>query len=748
MSRDKSRKKHSKIERDDESINCCQLDVHKALIKERNYPKREPKDLNLHGKRSCTDVFCLFIFVGAVIGWLGVSAFVFKNGGPEKALAPVDSHHRRCGFDAGVEDRPYLFYFDITKCLPPRKNLFFCDTPQVCVKECPKTSFSSSYYLETLEPFWSIKEKLICVEDFDKHIQINSYGDVRNAIEGGYCADWYMESEPIFRHCLPRQMSALDSNSLARVRLPEGPNVELNGVKATLLRSAANEIKNADGFFQRMAENLLEEWKKIVLFVCLATFLSFVFIVIMRWISGIIIWASIIGLIALLCFTSFYTWKKFNEVKEQETVLDSSKILLFASLRIDTSQLKDDILMHKYTWLAFFILSLMALLLIVVILLFLRNRITLAIQLIKEGSKAVSYAWTSLIFPPFPWVIQLAIFVQAACIFCFLIGEKIPIYRVTGINGTDCTCSNGYKEGDICNMETFKAMCFNSYGETCTTAQCIYSADEAENYTIYLHLFNIFMLLWSEYFVSGFTQMSLAMTFAVYYWTASKRKLPFCIVGKNTYRVIRYHLGTIAFGSFLLALLNWLRLLIEASYRYINKGNSSVTKCLKCCCGCILACLHKILRILTKNAYIMCAMKGTNYCISAQHAFTLIIKNILRASILDGVTSFLFFIMKLLITGIVGVLAFYCFSNSTPDLRNPNETDISFEYYFFPIIVTCLATYFVASLFFGVYATAVDTIFLCALEDLDRNTGLPDKPYAMSKGLIRIFQVKNKRRGS
>lgn len=148
---------------------------------------------------------------------------VFKNGGPERALAPLDSDHRRCGFDNGVEDRPYLFYFDITKCLRPRKNLFFCDTPQVisllinrrqkiheafsdmgtstdyfqvCVSECPKTNFSSYYYLQNHESFRSIKAKLICLQDFNKDLQINSYGDVRNAIEGGYCADWYMESEP------------------------------------------------------------------------------------------------------------------------------------------------------------------------------------------------------------------------------------------------------------------------------------------------------------------------------------------------------------------------------------------------------------------------------------------------------------------------------------------------------------------------------------------------------------------------
>ena len=42
------------------------------------------------------------------------------------------------------------------------------------------------------------------------------------------------------------------------------------------------------------------------------------------------------------------------------------------------------------------------------------------------------------------------------------------------------------------------------------------------------------------------------------------------------------------------------------------------------------------------------------------------------------------------------------------------------------------------SAFFGVYSMAVDTIFLCFLEDLERNNG-EDRPYLMSKDLKRIL---------
>ena len=43
------------------------------------------------------------------------------------------------------------------------------------------------------------------------------------------------------------------------------------------------------------------------------------------------------------------------------------------------------------------------------------------------------------------------------------------------------------------------------------------------------------------------------------------------------------------------------------------------------------------------------------------------------------------------------------------------------------------------SSFFGVYAMAVDTLFLCFLEDLERNDGSTQKRFYMSKSLKKIL---------
>ena len=54
-------------------------------------------------------------------------------------------------------------------------------------------------------------------------------------------------------------------------------------------------------------------------------------------------------------------------------------------------------------------------------------------------------------------------------------------------------------------------------------------------------------------------------------------------------------------------------------------------------------------------------------------------------------------------------------------------------------MIFIIKTFSHLSSFFGVYAMAVDTLFLCFLEDLERNDGSRQRPYYMSSGLKKIL---------
>lgn len=167
-------------------------------------------------------------------------------------------------------------------------------------------------------------------------------------------------------------------------------------------------------------------------------------------------------------------------------------------------------------------------------------------------------------------------------------------------------------------------------------------------------------------------------------------------------------MGTVVFGSLVITICRIIRVALEFVEDKLKKYDNEVTKCMLCCCKCFFWCLEKFLRFLNKNAYIMCAIHGKSFCRSARDAFNLLMRNFLRVVALDKVTEFLFFLTKVLITFGMGAITYLYFSN--------DRFGVQLHYVQVPVVIVMLGTYLIASVFFGVYSMAVDTLFMCFCE--------------------------------
>merc|ERR1719334_13650 len=240
--------------------------------------------------------------------------------------------------------------------------------------------------------------------------------------------------------------------------------------------------------------------------------------------------------------------------------------------------------------------------------------------------------------------------------------------------------------------------------------------------------------------------MVLAGAFASWYWTFDKDDTPSLPLLSSIGRALRYHLGTLAFGSLIIAIIRMIRIMIEYVENKLKEYHQEnpLVKCCLCFCKCCFWCLEKFMKYINRNAYIMTAVYGGNFCSSAKDAFSLLMRNFLRVFILDNVCDFLLLLGKLVIVGSVGCLSFFVFSGELGGERVQDELP-PMNYYFVPVIIITLGAYFIADVFFGVYEMAVDTLFLCFLEDIERNDGSAEKPYYMSKDLRKILDVKNEK---
>ena len=307
-----------------------------------------------------------------------------------------------------------------------------------------------------------------------------------------------------------------------------------------------------------------------------------------------------------------------------------------------------------------------------------------------------------------------------------------------------------FETGDTCDMAIF------ANNTKCPEAQCLfykYGPRLSDSWLqvpakfhppIFQHsllnpfqFLNFFGLFWLLFFIEAMEEMVMAGAFSGWYWTRDKTgDIPNGGLMASLSRTCRFHLGTLAFGSLVLSIVRMIRVLleyVEEKLKQYELEDNYAVKCVMCCCKCCMWCLEKFIRYMNRNAYIMTAVYGYNFCKAGSKSFMLLTKNFVRAGTLDKVTDFILFIGKLIVVSIVALVTFSAFSNSD---TNPLEMELNYR--FVPMVVIILATYAIASSFFSVYSMAVDTIFLCFLEDLDKH---PGGPYFMSEDLKQILEL-------
>lgn len=201
---------------------------------------------------------------------------------------------------------------------------------------------------------------------------------------------------------------------------------------------------------------------------------------------------------------------------------------------------------------------------------------------------------------------------------------------------------------------------------------------------IYLKIYNFIAFLWTQFFISGVIQMTVAGTFTTWYWTFKKTEMPPLPLRAAFKTAIRYHLGTIALGSLTINIFLVPRLILSIC--------SSKISCFRHC----VSYLEKFLRQFDRIAYVMCARHGKPLCPSGSSAYELILPNFVHYFSLNLMADIFFGMSKLLL--IIGTAVVVYFSFEEPDIH----------VYWFGIA----AAYFIISSFFSVYSMAADALTL------------------------------------
>lgn len=250
-----------------------------------------------------------------------------------------------------------------------------------------------------------------------------------------------------------------------------------------------------------------------------------------------------------------------------------------------------------------------------------RHRIALAISIVRESAKALTAMPLLCFFP---------------LIYSLLFAGVTALWMVYSI---------------------YLASAGNEVTVTDPITSISYVHMEYDDNSRWAMLYLLFCWLWLVGFLEAFGQLTAAHAVLVWYFSKAQNAaetkgevvlfspLPSSRTGadddtssragKNRNRVAsswqvvrsagvccRYHLGTAAMGSFLVALVQTARILLEYIQYQLKLKRNVLVRAVLCCISCCLWCLEKCLKFLTKHAYIQSALFGTPFCSSARRAFS------------------------------------------------------------------------------------------------------------------------------
>lgn len=410
----------------------------------------------------------------------------------------------------------------------------------------------------------------------------------------------------------------------------------------------------------------------IILALCgISMVLSFIMVVLIHLVAQVIVWVIyIVSVLGSIAGTAVLWWTWCMKKK----ALDSKP----AEMQLEADQ------RNVTAFLVFSIVATVFTVILLLVILVMRKRVAFAIELFGQAGKAIRAMPLLLLQPFWTFILLIVFFVYITIVYIAISATGYPLV----------TEPNGY---------------------------ITYDPPQPVRYMWWYHTIGF---IWTAEFILACHQFVIAACVVDWYFTRDKDSFSSPIL-RSTGRLIRYHIGSMVFGSFIILLVKLPRAILMYIHYKLKDSQNPVGQCILKCLICCLWCLEKFLKFLNEHAYIVIAIEGDGFCSSAAKAFTVLLSNVLRVAAINCVGAFVLFLGKLMVVAITAIIGVAIMGSMT-----------QLMFYAVPVVVACIFSYILAGTMFSVYEMAIDTLLLCFCEDSRVNDGSPDKPYFMDRSLL------------
>lgn len=524
------------------------------------------------------------------------------------------------------------------------------------------------------------------------------------------CIPWSDKNETVALSCTDANGNdvAIDSND-CRTILQETNSVQR---KPKIELPIVEQLQGFATTAGMMVNDVSLTWRLIIgIGGGVAVFAGFTWLFLMKMFAGIVVWATIIALICMELVGTFtlamksgiLTMNDLNKAAELACEKDPNACFDPAETAAQLEQQGGTSAADKknleYAFYAVAGITVATILIVIVK----RKAIQIAVGIIKEASDAIKKMPLLIAFPLLPFTIIMVVFgyfvVGAAFIYTSdnvsfddlsdTLGDvgnatsgfadaaldaagvnatalqeqaaaaqaaaRAELDAQAAANGVNLTSLAEQAQAELDRQAAAAAAAAaahrNATGNSTADAAvaALLSGNLAQKAMLAYHLFGF---LWTNQLLMAVTMMTIAGAVCSWYWVLDKDDMQRLPIISALWRTFRYSIGSCAFGGLIIAFVQFLRYVlayIDSKTQKLQDKNKFF-KILMKVLACILWCFEKVVKFISKNAYIMVAMKGYSFCKAAKKSFMLVLANLAQIAMVSIISAYLILMGKLAIT--------------------------------------------------------------------------------------------------
>ena len=610
------------------------------------------------GDRHCTDCCMLLIFLIFLCGMFALFFYALTISNPKYLYIPTDYRNLLCGYnnkelDVNNSDHfPDLTNYPYLFWTRPGKKGY---VRSYCVKECP----SSGQFYDVFQQ--NLKDNYTGSSTMGE--ECNDSPNTTRTVRG-YDIPFVSDEESVKYYCGYNTTMFID-----RCMPNFGAFSETSQAVSDFMETFSSNFTDMVGTntLVTAVNDLLRTYPYIAISVAATLVVSFIWVLLIRYTAACFVWITVLLALAASIVLTYLCWgQKENKWSNVNTAEAYTFGLYDADLNHDVFNI-------------LYIICVVWDCILFILIIGLFGRIKKSIAIIKIVSRVFSECKTLFIFPIIVYIIMFIWWIYVVAVAIVLFGAGKAEFKVDEENGIGEMVEYTY-----------------------------------DNVVAGLSIYHFVGFLWVTIFINDLGEMSLAGVFAAWYFNREPRRenMGPSPIWYSFKRSLRYHTGSVAFGSLIITIIKIIRYIIvyiqEKTKGTDNDAIKCILKCLYCCCWCF----EKFMKYINRNAYILIAIHGYNFFGACKTAFGLILRNCINVATINWVGDFTLFLGRVFVTAIVTAVSCFVFAQMD-----------GVTFYVVPGFIVAIMAFFASDAFTELFEIGIDSMFLCYMEDIERNDG-------------------------